>query len=325
MKNPLRWKVERSHMKPDKGRLLITGGNGMVGRNLLEHPAISDWDVLAPSRSELDLTDYSAVCGWIARHRPDAIIHAAGLVGGIQANIAAPVAFLTVNAAIGQNIILAARDAGVTKLLNLASSCMYPRGQDTPLSEDMILTGPLEPTNEGYAIAKILATRLCQYIRREDPALQYKTLIPCNLYGRHDKFDPRNSHLVPAVIHKLHQAKMADAPTVEIWGDGMARREFLYAGDLADATLQALADLDRVPDLMNVGLGKDHSIHEYYEAAAQIVGWSGSFVHDLSRPVGMMRKLSDVTNLSTWGWHAKTSLSDGLKQTYAFYLERVAA
>jgi GDP-L-fucose synthase len=312
-------------MAAGKGRLLITGGNGMVGRNLREHPAIAGWEVLAPGRDALDLTDARAVQDWFAQNRPDAVIHAAGVVGGIQANMARPVEFLTVNAAIGQNIILAARGAGVRRFLNLASTCMYPRGMDTPLSEDMILTGELEPTNEGYAIAKILATRLCQYIRREDPALHYKTLIPCNLYGRHDKFDPAHSHLVPAVIHKLHEARRTGAETVEIWGDGTARREFLYAGDLAAATLRALDDIDNLPDLMNVGLGHDHSINEYYEAAARVVGWKGRFMHDVSRPVGMKRKLSDVARLRAWGWQAATSLEDGLTQTYEFYRERVAA
>lgn len=312
-------------MAGEKFRLLITGGSGMVGRNLREHPAIAGWKVLAPSSAELDLTDAAAVRRWLADHRPDAVIHAAGLVGGIQANMARPVDFLVINAAIGQSVILGARDAGITRFINLASTCMYPRGMDTPLSEDMVLTGELEPTNEGYAIAKILATRLCQYIRREDASLHYKTLIPCNLYGRHDKFDPAHSHLVPAVIHKVHQAKQAGSDSVEIWGDGTARREFLYAGDLADATLRALDRIDTLPDLMNVGLGHDHSINDYYAAAAEVVGWTGRFVHDLSRPVGMKRKLSDVSCLSAWGWQAPTSLRDGLRRTYDFYLERVAA
>lgn len=312
-------------MTMGKGRLFITGGGGMVGRNLREHPAIAAWDILAPGRAELDLTDASALRRWFADNRPDAVIHSAGLVGGIQANMARPVDFLTVNAAIGQNVILAARDAGVTRLLNLASTCMYPRGADGALTEEMVLAGELEPTNEGYAIAKILATRLCQYIRREDPSLQYKTLIPCNLYGRHDKFDPAHSHLVPAVIHKVHEAKRTGADTVEIWGDGTARREFLYAGDLADAALRALDDIAAIPDLMNVGLGHDHSINDYYATVAEIVGWSGRFVHDLTRPVGMKRKLSDVARLRDWGWQAPTSLQEGLRRTYDFYLERVAA
>jgi GDP-L-fucose synthase len=308
-----------------KGRLLVTGGNGMVGRNLREHPAAAGWQVLAPGRAELDLTDAAAVARWFADHRPDAVVHAAGLVGGIQANIAQPVAFLAVNAAIGQNVILAARQAGVRRVLNLASSCMYPRGLEVPLQEDMILTGELEPTNEGYALAKILATRLCQYIRREDPGLQYKTLIPCNLYGRHDHFDPARSHLVPAVIRKLHEARQAGAATVEIWGDGTARREFLYAGDLADAVLRALDDIDHLPDLMNIGLGQDHSINDYYHVAARVIGYSGGFVHDLTRPVGMRRKLSDISRQTAWGWQAPTDLETGLARTYEFFLQQVAS
>lgn len=312
-------------MAGTKGRLLITGGNGMVGRNLREHPASADWEVLSPSRADLDLTDAQSVRHWFMHHRPDAVIHAAGLVGGIQANLASPVAFLAVNAAMGQNIVLAAREAGVVRFLNLASTCMYPRGLDMPLTEDLILTGELEPTNEGYAIAKILTTRLCQYVRREDPTLQYKTLIPCNLYGRHDKFDPAHSHLVPAVIHKVHEAKRNGAETVDIWGDGTARREFLYAGDLADATLRALDDIEALPDLMNVGLGQDHCINDYYATVADLVGWTGRFEHDLTRPVGMKRKLSDVARLAAWGWQAPTPLREGLRRTYEFYLERVAA
>jgi GDP-L-fucose synthase len=304
-----------------KGRLLITGGNGMVGRNLREHPLIAGWDVLAPHRAELDLTDTAGVQAWFARHRPDAVIHTAGLVGGIHANIARPVDFLAVNAAIGQNVILAAREAGVARFLNLASTCMYPRDHDDALTEDLILAGALEPTNEGYAIAKILATRLCEYIRREDPSLQFKTLVPCNLYGRHDKFDPAHSHLVPAIIRKLHLAKQSGAETVDIWGDGTARREFMYASDLAGAVLRALDEITALPDLMNIGLGFDYAINEYYAAAAEVVGYSGGYTHDLTRPVGMKRKLSDVSRARAWGWQAPTALLDGLVQTYDFFLQ----
>lgn len=304
--------------------LWLTGGSGMVGQNLQEHPAAANWRVLAPSSTELDLTDQAAVAAWVAREKPDLVIHAAGQVGGIQANMAHPVAFLTRNTAIGMNVIQGAWQAGVRQLINLGSTCMYPRGVEGALSEDMILTGELEPTNEGYAIAKILAARLCQYIRREDEGAQFKTLIPCNLYGRHDKFDPRHSHLVPAVIHKLHRAKMEGAPTVEIWGDGTARREFMYAGDLADAVMRAAGDVAGLPDLMNVGLGHDYTINDYYAAAAEIVGWEGAFTHDLSRPVGMKRKLSSSAKQTEWGWSPETSLTDGLRKTYDFYLETIA-
>lgn len=304
-----------------RGKLLVTGGGGMVGRNVLEHPLAREWDVLAPGRRELDLADFTAVRAWMQREKPDAVIHSAGRVGGIQANMAHPVDFLVQNVDVGRNVILAAREAGVPRLLNLASSCMYPRAAQNPLAEDLVLKGELEPTNEGYALAKIFATRLCEYIRRESPALQYKTLIPCNLYGRHDKFAPEHSHLVPAIIHKVHIAKTTGAKTVEIWGDGTARREFMYAGDVADATLRALADIESLPETMNVGLGHDYTINEYYAAAARVIGWQGEFVHDLSKPVGMKQKLVSTARQSAWGWSPKTSLEEGIRLAYRFYLD----
>lgn len=304
-----------------KPRVFLTGGGGMVGRNILEHPLAGNWDFVAPSSRELNLADFEATRRFVAHARPDAVIHCAGLVGGIQANIAHPVDFLVVNVDLGRNVIMAAREAGVTKLLNLASSCMYPREAQNPLGEELILRGELEPTNEGYAIAKIFATRLCEYITRETPANQYKTLIPCNLYGRHDKFDPKHSHLIPAIIHKVHQAKAGGLPSVEIWGDGTARREFMYAGDLADAVLHALSDFDRLPGLLNVGLGHDYSINDYYRAAAEVIGWSGEFVHDTNKPVGMKQKLVDIDRQRAWGWRASTLLNQGIEKTYQFYLQ----
>jgi len=307
-----------------KGTLFLTGGGGMVGRNIQDHPLAVNWTIVAPRSSELDLTDAQAVTAFFAATKPDMVIHAAGRVGGIQANMAHPVAFLDQNTAMGRNVIMGALGAGVTRFVNLASTCMYPRAAKNPLREEVILTGELEPTNEGYALAKIMATRLCQYIRKEDAAAQYKTLIPCNLFGLHDKFDPKHSHLVPAIIHKMHEAKRLGQASVEIWGDGTARREFMFAGDLADAVLRAADDIDMLPDLMNVGLGHDHTINEYYETVADVVGWQGEFTHDLSKPVGMKQKLCDTTRQSAWGWQAPTSLRDGIAQTYRSYLESTA-
>lgn len=302
-------------------KLFLTGGSGMVGRNIQEHPAAADWEILAPSSAELNLMEGDAVAAYIAEHQPDLIIHSAGKVGGIRANMAEPVAFLDHNVMIGRNVIMGARQAGVKQLINLGSTCIYPRAAANPLREEVMLTGELEPTNEGYAIAKIFALRLCEYIRREDASFLYKTLIPCNLYGLHDKFDPKVSHLVPAIIQKVHDAKEQGADTVEIWGDGTARREFMFSADLADAVFRAAEDLENVPDLMNVGVGDDHSVNDYYASIARVIGWQGTFTHDLSKPAGMARKLSDTSRQIAWGWQPKTSLDEGIGATYKFYLE----
>lgn len=292
----------------------------MVGRNFLEHPLAANWTILAPSSRELNLMDAKAAMDYVAAHRPDLVIHAAGQVGGIQANIAKPVAFLERNTMMGRNIIIAAYQCGVRHLINLASTCMYPRTAENPLREEMILQGELEPTNEGYALAKIISTRLCQYICREDSTAQYKTIIPCNLYGRYDKFNPKHSHLVSAIIHKVHIAKKSGNKTIDIWGDGSVRREFMYAGDLADALIKAASDIDSVPELMNCGLGYDYSVKEYYETVAEVIGWDGEFTFDLSKPVGMMQKLCSTDRQTHWGWNAPTALRDGIKATYDFYL-----
>ena len=302
-------------------KLLITGGSGMVGQNILNHPFAKSWEIFAPSSNELNLTNTLECEKYISKKMPNLIIHSAGKVGGIKANIAEPVEFLDKNIMIGRNVIMGARLAGVKNLINLASTCIYPRLAENPLNEELILKGELEPTNEGYALAKIFSTRLCEYIRREDSTYQYKTLIPCNLYGLYDKFDPNKSHLVPAIIHKIHQAKMSNKPSVEIWGDGNARREFMYSADLADAVFNAANNMEILPNKINIGVGNDYTINEYYKTIAEVLGWNGVFTHDLSKPVGMMRKLSDTSLQSNWGWKPKTSLKNGLTKTYQYYLE----
>lgn len=293
----------------------------MVGKNILAHPKIGEWNILAPTRNELDLTDYKQVESWMRKNKPDFVVHAAGLVGGIQANLAEPVKFLVANLDMGRNVVMAAQETGIKKMINLASSCIYPRDAENPLSEKLILRGELEPTNEGYALAKIMTMRLCEYINREDANVEYKTLIPCNLYGRYDKFLPQQSHLIPAIIHKIHQAIKNREKLVEIWGDGTARREFMYAGDLADAVVRSFKNFDTLPYNMNVGLGHDHTINEYYEAVASVLGYKGKFTYDLNRPVGMSRKLVDINRQVSWGWTAPTSLRKGIELAYAFYLK----
>ena len=308
-------------MKPKK--ILLTGGTGLVGKNFLDLAARSDIRVLAPNRSSLDLSDFDEVNNWISREKPDAIIHAAGLVGGIQANLANPVAFLVENTDLARNVILAARRNGIKYLINLGSSCIYPKAAPNPLTEDLLLTGPLEPTNEGYALAKLFAVKLCSYIRLQDQTKFYKTLIPCNLFGKYDKFDPHNSHLIPAIIHKTHEAKKNQATSVEIWGDGSARREFMYAGDFARIIQLALENIEEIPDVMNVGTGQDYSINEYYECVSSVVGFNGKFLHNTDKPVGMNRKIVDISQQKKMGWINLTPLEEGVRETYAYYLEEL--
>lgn len=293
----------------------------MVGQNLLEHPSINEFEILTPSSKELNLSDFQAIEYYLSRHQPDMVIHAAGKVGGIQANIREPVNFLISNLDMGRNIVWGSYKAGIKKFINLGSSCMYPRNHSESLTEDLILKGELEPTNEGYALAKIVTAKLCLYIMQENSDFQYKTLIPCNLYGRHDKFDPIHSHLIPAIIHKIHHAKHTQQKTIEIWGDGLARREFMYAGDFVAALIRAIKNFDSLPAIINIGLGNDYSINEYYQAVAEVMNYQGEFEHDLSKPVGMARKLVNVELQKTWGWEAEHDLRSGIEKTYDYYLK----
>ena len=295
----------------------------MVGRNLLEHPGIKRFKVTSPARDDLDLLDACSVQRFIQQVKPDLVIHAAGKVGGIQANISEPSRFLLENIQIGCNIVNASRQSGVRRLLNLGSSCMYPKGHDNSLSEELLLSGELEPTNEGYALAKIAVAKLCEYISQENAEYQYKTLLPCNLYGRHDKFEPKHSHLVPSIIRKVHAAKVNGENTVEIWGDGTARREFMYAGDFANAIMTMIDHFDTAPAIMNIGLGRDYSVNEYYGNVADIIGFEGNFCHNLAKPVGMKRKLLNISRQINWGWSPKVGLEEGVRKSYAFFLENI--
>ena len=304
-------------------KILITGSNGMVGKNIAEYKDAQKYTLLSPSSKELNLLNRLSVDEYIKLNMPDIIIHCAGIVGGIQANMANPVQFLVDNTQMGLNIIMASKEAGIKKFINMSSSCMYPREAINPLGEELILKGELEPTNEGYALAKITSTRLCEYINKEDDSFKYKTVIPCNLYGKYDKFDPKHSHMLPAVIKKIHEAKINNQEELDIWGDGTARREFMYAEDLADFIYFALENFESMPQNINVGLGKDYTINEYYKAIAEVIGYKGDFVHDLTKPIGMKQKLIDDAKLTAFGWKYKTSLNDGIKKIYEYYLNEV--
>jgi GDP-L-fucose synthase len=303
-------------------KLLITGSSGMVGHNILENGDLKQYDILSPPSSELNLLNYSDVEDYLGRNKPDMIIHCAGKVGGIQANMKNMYDFYSKNAVMGINLIRASKEKKIKKLLNLSSSCAYPRNSANPLKEEYILQGELEPTNEGYALAKLSIQKMCEYISKEFSDFQYKTLIPCNLYGRWDKFDEQNSHMIPSVIKKIHNAIKSDINEIEIWGDGSARREFMYAVDLASAVIKAVREFDTIPYIMNIGLGFDYSINEYYETIKEILGYNGIFIHDNSKPSGMKQKLLDITKQTEWGWKPLIPLKEGIKRTYQFFLEK---
>ena len=283
----------------------------------------SKYKLLIPSSKELNLLNEDNIKNYLKINLPDTIIHCAGVVGGIQANINYPVKFLVENTVIGINLINTAYNLGIKNLINMASSCMYPKYANNPLKEEYILDGKLEPTNEGYALAKITSTKLCEYITKENSEFKYKTIIPCNLYGKYDKFDLDKSHMIPAVIMKIHNAKKENKKQIEIWGDGKARREFMYAEDLANFVLYAINNFDKMPQNINVGVGEDYTINEYYKIIAEVIGYNGNFIHDLSKPVGMKQKLVDISKLKKFGWNYRTPLREGIRKTYEYFLEKV--
>lgn len=300
-------------------RVLLTGGAGMVGGSVRRALSSTEVELLAPDRHDLDLRDEAAVRRYLAAARPDTIVHVAGRVGGILANVSDQVGFLVENGDIGRNLILAAAAAGVPRFLNVSSSCVYPREAENPLREDQLFTGPLEPTNEGYALGKLLTLRLGELLARERTGFAFRSLIPCNLYGPGDRFDAARSHMLPAAIRKLHEAVASGADEVVIWGDGTARREFMYVEDLADCIRGSLGRFDTLPERMNVGTGRDHTVTEYYQVAAEVIGFRGGFSYDRSKPSGMRRKVVDVSRLEAWGWTAGTSLKAGIAATYEYF------
>lgn len=301
-------------------KILVTGSSGMVGSAVLRVLNLQGgkYEIFSPSHKELDLLDKEKTQEYMENLKPDAIVHAAAKVGGIQSNIDEQVQYILQNTYISSHVIEAALNAGVKNLLNLGSSCMYPKDRAL-LTEDLLLDGKLEPTNEGYALAKINAAMLCKSISNQYK-LNYKTLIPCNLYGPNDNFDLITSHMIPGVIHKIHNAKIDDAPEVAIWGDGTARREFMFVDDLADFILVALENIDQLADMTNIGLGYDHSINEYYQEIAKMIGYQGKFKHHLDKPVGMKQKLLDISRAKKLGWQPKYTLQTGLKKTYENFL-----
>ena len=300
-------------------RVFVAGHKGMVGSALARRLAQSDAELLTADRRALDLRDQAATQAWFAAERPQAVFLAAAKVGGILANNSRPAEFIYENLVIETNLIEAARQSGVEKLLFLGSSCIYPKFAPQPIPEEALLTGSLEPTNEWYALAKIAGIKLCQAYRRQY-GCNFISVMPTNLYGPNDNFDLETSHVLPALLKKTHLAKRAGAAELPIWGSGTAQREFLHVDDLADACVFVMERYDGESHL-NIGTGSDVTITDLALRIAAIVGWQGRLAHDLTKPDGTPRKLLDVSRIHSLGWRAEIPLPEGIRQTCAWYLD----
>lgn len=312
-------------------RIYIAGHRGMVGGAILRQIESTGGghELITRSSGELDLTDQGAVRDFMQAEKPDRVILAAAKVGGIQANNSYPADFIYENLMIECNVIHQAFAAGVTQLLQLGSSCIYPRAVAQPMAEDALLTGVLEPTNEPYAIAKIAGIKLCESYNRQH-GVDYRSVMPTNLYGPGDNFHPENSHVLPALIRRFHVAKETGAPEVVVWGSGRPMREFLHVDDMAAASLFVLdlprktyeSETDPMLSHINVGSGRDVTIRELAETVARVVGYEGALTFDASKPDGTPRKLMDVSRLKRLGWQASIGLEDGIRGTYAWFLRQ---
>jgi GDP-L-fucose synthase len=307
-------------------RVYVAGHRGMAGSALLRRLDREGCELITADRRTLDLTDQAATERFLAQTRPDAVFLAAARVGGIHANSAYPADFIADNLAIALNVIRGSFKAGVGKLLNLGSSCIYPKLAPQPMTEEALLTGPLEPTNEWYAVAKIAAIKLCEGYRRQHGA-DFISVMPTNLYGPGDNYHPENSHVPAALIRRFHEAKLAGAPAVTVWGTGTPRREFLSADDLADACVFVMKHYSAM-GFLNIGTGEDVTVAQFARLVAEVVGYTGGIVFDTARPDGPPRKLLDIAKLKALGWMPTISLREGLAAAYADFQEnggRIAA
>jgi GDP-L-fucose synthase len=303
-------------------RVYVAGHAGMVGSAIVRRLGREGCDILTADHAAVDLADQRQTEQWLAQAKPDAVFLAAARVGGIRANSTYPAAFIADNLAIGLNLIRGAHAAGVKKLLFLGSSCIYPKLAPQPMREEQLLTGPLEPTNEWYAIAKIAGIKLCQAYRRQFDA-DFISVMPTNLYGPGDNYHPQDSHVPAALIRRFHEAKVAGAPSATVWGTGTPRREFLAADDLADACVFVMKHYSG-DGFLNIGTGEDIAIADFARLVAEVVGYDGRIALDPSRPDGAPRKLLDVSKLAALGWRASTPLRQGLEAAYADFVRRVA-
>lgn len=305
-------------------RVYVAGHQGLVGAALMRGlQARGMKNILTQSRAELDLTDGPGTKAYLEAQRPDIVIVAAARVGGIGANSTYPAEFIYQNLAMAMNLIHGSWQTGIQRLLFLGSSCIYPREAPQPMTEECLLTSPLEPTNEPYAIAKIAGLKLCQYYRKQYGVL-YHSLMPTNLYGPGDNYHPYNAHVIPALIRRFDEAREANLPEVVMWGTGKPRREFLYVDDLASATLRTL-EVANPPDVINIGSGTDQSLLEVAHMIRDTVGFKGKIIFDSTKPDGTPRKLLDVSKILALGWKPTVGLRDGLARSYACYRQRKEA
>lgn len=305
-------------------KLLIFGARGMVGSALVRAANQRGYtDILAPSSRDLDLLNQAATYAYLQEHRPDAVIVAAAKVGGIHANSTYPAEFMLQNLAIAQNTIDGAYKAGVQRLIFLGSTCIYPKFAEQPIKEESLLTSALEPTNEAYAIAKIAGLKMCEYYRRQY-GVCYHSAMPTNLYGQGDNYHPQNSHVLPALIRRFHEAKANHTAEVAIWGTGTPLREFLHADDAADGILHLL-ELENPPEWVNLGCGTDISIGDLARLVRDAVGYEGELTFDTSKPDGTPRKLTDISKIKETGWTPKIPIEQGVAMAYQSFLDEQAA
>jgi len=301
-------------------KIYVAGHRGLVGAAIVRRLQAAGYtNSITRTHAELDLTNQAEVSAFFAQERPEWVFLAAAKVGGIYANDTYPAEFIRDNLLIQSNVIDAAYQHDTQKLLFLGSSCIYPKFAPQPMREDALLTGPLEPTNEWYAIAKIAGIKMCQAYRKQY-GFHAISLMPTNLYGPGDNFHPQNSHVLPALLRRFHEAKMSGAPSVTVWGSGSPRREFLHVDDLADACLFLMEYYDS-PEIVNVGIGQDVSIRELAETIKGVVGYPGELVFDSSKPDGTPRKLLDVSRLTALGWQARIPFREGIASTYQWFLQ----
>jgi GDP-L-fucose synthase len=300
-------------------KILLLGSSGMVGQNILKKK--NQYKILCPNRKELNLLNYKKVKLYISKNKPQLVINCAALVGGVKFNLDNQLRMLNENIEISKNVIMASYECDIKNLINLASSCIYPplKNKEKSSSESFILSGNFEPTNEGYALAKVYSIKLCKYLIDKNKSISYKTIIPCNLYGPYDNFDREKSHLVAAAILKINKAIVEKKKEVEIWGSGNASREFLYVEDLVDFIFLCVKNLKEIPDIINCGYGKNYKVKEYYKIIGKELNYKGKFIFDKKKPEGQLKKLVNIRLQKKMRWYPNTELSEGIKKTIKFF------